>query len=183
LLVSTIFIGGNERADFLAYSTKSLINSSPLKLPASDILPIHRKLLRKAWQSKWESLPENFASWHRQIVPSIPTHPWYKDLKISRSVIVYYTRLRIGHSLLPHHAFKLELNSSPLCTRHQEEAICNFEHIIFHCPSLHPNRQLFFSYLCSLGYISPDSKLLLNSRSPPIIHSLIHYFLSAGFLI
>lgn len=36
----------------------------------------------------------------------------------------------------------------------------NFTLIIFNCPSLFPNRQLFFSFLLFLGYHSPDSNLL-----------------------
>ncbi|KAL4156135.1 hypothetical protein QTP88_000170 [Uroleucon formosanum] len=180
---SHVGIAGNERADYLAFSTKSLIYFSPYKTPASDLLPFHRKLLRNAWQTKWDSLPPNHAAWHRQIVTSIPKHPWFKDLEISRHLIVSYTRLRIGHSLLPHHSSKLNLNSSPLCTLHHNESICNFEHIIFDCPSLFNNRQLLFSYLSSFGYISPDSNLLLNSRVIPIIRSLIQFFHTAGFLI
>ncbi|KAL4103296.1 hypothetical protein QTP88_018673 [Uroleucon formosanum] len=120
---SHVGIAGNERADYLAFSTKSLIYFSPYKTPASDLLPFHRKLLRNAWQTKWDSLPPNHAAWHRQIVTSIPKHPWFKDLEISRHLIVSYTRLRIGHSLLPHHSSKLNLNSSPLCTLHHNESI------------------------------------------------------------
>jgi len=180
---SHVGIAGNERADHLAFSTKFLIYSSPFKTPASDFLPIHRKLLRNAWQTKWDSLPPNYAAWHRHIVSSIPKHPWFKDLEISRHLIVSYTRLRIGHSLLPHHSSKLNLNSSPLCTLHHDESICDFDHILFNCPSLLTSRQLLFSFLSSLGYISPDSNLLLNSRFTPIIRSLIQFIHTAGFLI
>ena len=180
---SHVGIVGNERADHLAFSTKYLTNLSPFKTPASDFLPVHRKLLSNAWQTKWDSLPPNYATWHRHIVSSIPKHPWFKDLEISRHLIVCFTRLRIGHSLLPYHSFKLNLNSSPLCTRHHEESICDFDHILFNCPSLFYSRQLLFSFISSFGYISPDSNLLLNSRSTPIIHSLIQFINTAGFLI
>jgi len=40
-----------------------------------QLMLIHLKLLRDAWQTKWDSLPPNYAAWHRHIVSSIPKHP------------------------------------------------------------------------------------------------------------
>lgn len=86
------------------------------KLPATDLLPIHRRLLRNAWNSKWSSLLPNFTSWHTSISTSIPEPPWSQDLDLQRSTIVSFSRLRLGHNLLPTHSFLHSLNSSPLCT-------------------------------------------------------------------
>jgi hypothetical protein len=42
---------------------KSFMKQIPcFKLPAFNLLSIHRKLLFNSWQSKWSSLPPNFAS-------------------------------------------------------------------------------------------------------------------------
>jgi len=147
---SHVGITGNERADHLAFSTKFSNQFSNSKIPASDLLLIHRKLLRNAWQFKWSSLPLNFASWYRHTSPVISQLPWFNNLGIQRHLIVSFTHLRIEHSLLPHHSFKLSLNSSPLCTRHHEDTICDFSHIIFNCLFLIISRQLLFSFLSSL---------------------------------
>jgi hypothetical protein len=122
---SHVGIAGNERADNLALSTKYTNHISSCKIPASDFLPIHRKILRKAWQTKFSFLSPNIGTWYRQIIPTIPHRPWFNNLGLSRKSIVAFTRLRIGHSLLPHHAFKLSLNSSPLCTRHHADTVCD----------------------------------------------------------
>jgi hypothetical protein len=53
---SHVSITGNERVDHLAFSTKYTILISFCKIPASDLLPIHRKILRKNWQAKLSSL-------------------------------------------------------------------------------------------------------------------------------
>lgn len=51
----------------------------------------------------WTFLPPNYATWHRCIVPTIPVQQWFKNLKIS--LIIEYSRLRIGYDLLPHQFF------------------------------------------------------------------------------
>jgi len=180
---SHVGIAGNERADTLAFSTKFHILSSPFKVPAFDLLPIQHKLLRNAWQSKWASFPPNYAYWHRNLCPTIPLNPWFRGLNISRHLIVAFTRLRIGHNLLPNHSFRLSLNSSPFCTLHHTDAVCDLNHLLFHCPSLHSSRLLLFSLSAALGYTRPDTKLLLNTRSPILINAITNFIISAGFLI
>jgi ribonuclease HI len=80
---SHLDITGNERVDHLAFSTKYTNHISFCKIPASDLLPIHRKILQKAWQTKLSSLPPNYGAWHRQIVPTITRRPWFNDLGLS----------------------------------------------------------------------------------------------------
>jgi hypothetical protein len=105
-------------------------------------------------------------------------------------------RLRIGHSLLPCRYFNFFLNSSPLCTNPYEESIYEFNHFIFNCPSLLPNRQLLFSFLSSLGYIIPDSNFsstpapfllllylsLISSIPPTSLFNCIHKYFYLFFL-
>jgi hypothetical protein len=158
-----VVITGNEHADHLDFSTKFSKQIPSFKLPAFDLFSIHRKLLHNAWQSKWSSLPPNFASSHKHTVLVILRLPWFKSLNIPRHLIVAFTHLRIGHSLLSHNSFKLSLNSSPLCNWHYKVTICNFNHLIFNCPSLLLNSQLLFLFLYFLGYITPNSNLRLRS--------------------
>lgn len=54
-----------------------------------------------------------------------------QDLDLSRQLIVCYTRLCLGHNLLPRHSYKLKFNPSSLCTHYQEQTIFDFNHIIF----------------------------------------------------
>jgi len=180
---SHVGILGNERADHLAFFTKGFSHISLCKIPALDLLPFLRKLLHNSWESKWSSLPSNYASWHRSICPSIPLHPWFLGLEIPKFYINSFSRLRIGHSLLPHHSYHLSLNSSPLCPLHLEEAFCDFNHIIFNCPSLLSDRHRLFSRLSSLGFLPSNAFLILNSRSPSFIQLIINFILNAGFLI
>lgn len=53
----------------------------------------------------------------------------FKDLLIFKRLIANYTLLQIEHSLLPRYVFKVELDSSPLCTRHHEDTVCDFDRI------------------------------------------------------
>jgi len=75
------------------------------------------------------------------ITPSHPTIPPGMEVSIPPSfsaqgsyvydipgrLINTFSRLRNGHSLLPHHSFQLSLNSSPLYALHQKETICDFK--------------------------------------------------------
>jgi len=65
------------------------------------------KFLISHWNILFDTFLFNY--WFLLIVSTIPPYPRYKGLP--RRLIVSYTRLRIGHSLLPHHSYKLNLNS------------------------------------------------------------------------
>lgn len=55
-----------------------------------------------------------------------------------------------------------------------EEAVYDFNYVIFNCPSLFSSSQLLFSFLFSLGYYpSPDSNFPLNSRSSVTLFRLL----------
>lgn len=123
--------------------------------------------------------PPNYAYWHRNIIPTIPSRSWFRSLKIPRHLIVTFIRLRIGHFLLSNHSFRLSLNYSPLCTLHSEEAIFYLNHILFYCPSLLSSRRLLFSLFTTQGYLCPNSYLILNSRSPIIINAIVKFIVNA----
>jgi ribonuclease HI len=59
---SHVGIDGNERRDHLAFSIKYTNHISSCKIPASDFLPIHRQILRKAWQTKFFFLSPNYGA-------------------------------------------------------------------------------------------------------------------------
>lgn len=72
---------------------------------------------------------------------------------------------------------------TPLCIRPHEDSICDFNNIIFVCLSILSCRLHLLSFLSFFDYITPDSNLLLNSPSVPIIHSNVNLFYSSGFPI
>jgi hypothetical protein len=121
--------------------------TSPCKIPFSDFLPILRQHINYLWSSYWNNLPANFASKYKSVIPNILKKTWFNNLKLSRLSIIQYSRLWVGHYLLPSHTYKLSLNGSPYCTKQPEEVICDLSHIIFSYPSLSCNRLVLFSFL------------------------------------
>lgn len=162
-------ISGNEVADILATSTKYSVNPPVRKIPSSDIFNILQNNYKQAWQDRWSSVAPDFAKWYRSITPTIPRHPWFVKQPLDRSHIVRFARLRLGHNLLPAHAFHLDLNNSLLCTRHAEETICDFSHILADCPSLSNSRSKLLRFLHNNNIMSLEPSIILNSFSRVII--------------
>lgn len=175
-------IHGNEVADSLAKSTSNLICPSRILLPHSDFTPFIRQHIKHLWSSHWSNLPAEFAAGYKHIVTIIPYKTWFNNLHLSRSTIVHFNLLRSGHSLLPAHAFKLDLNDSPLCTLHLTESPCDLSHILFDCPSLQIKCTILFNSLNALN-ITPNLFSILNSNSVPVINLIIAFILEAGFSI
>uniref|UniRef100_A0A2S2R7S7 Uncharacterized protein n=1 Tax=Sipha flava TaxID=143950 RepID=A0A2S2R7S7_9HEMI len=122
----------------LFYSDKSLDRSV-------NILNI---LFTKLFASLFTIVPEKsyFMIFTRKQITA------YLHLVLENQIVLPSFSVRIGHSLLPHQSFKLSFNSSPLCTLHNIETVCNFNHIIFHCPSLSPSRHLFSFHYFGLSH-------------------------------
>jgi len=55
----------------------------------------------------------NYATWHREISPSISSRPWFHLLDLPRSTIVNFSRLCLSHNLFPFHE-----SCFPLTHRH-----------------------------------------------------------------
>jgi hypothetical protein len=148
----------------------------PCKIPSTYFLPILRQHINYLWSSYWNNLPANFASKYKSIVPSILKKTWFDNLKLLRTSIIKFNRLRVGHHLLPSHSYILSLNDSPYCTKHPEEIICDLSHIIFICPSLSHNRLILFNFLKSQNIqLTPPS--ILNSHSETIINRILSFIL------
>jgi hypothetical protein len=149
-------IHGNEMADGFAKSTSNTILPPLAKLPWTDFTPLLRCHITCLWSNYWNNLPAHFASKYKSIapLPSLIKKTWFFNLDLPRSTIVRFNRLRVGHSLLPDHAYKLGLNNSPLCTLHLTESVCDISHLLFDCPSLYTKRLSLFNCLKSSN-ISP----------------------------
>jgi len=128
--------------------------------------------------SQPNSLPNVFI----HIVPNIPYETWFNNLNLSRSSIVHFNRLRSGHILLPAHAYKLDLNDSPLCTLHISKSSCDLSHILFDCPFLLLKRTLLLKFLNSFN-IPANLFSILNPKSELLINQIIAFILESGFSI
>lgn len=135
---SHIGIQGNKIADSFSKSTSSLINPSSALIPWTDFFPLLKSHIDQIWINQWSSLPSNYASWYRNISPSIPHNPRFLNLNLSKKIISSFSHLRLGHTLLPSHSYKLSLKDSPLCTLHATESNYDISHILFQWSCLIP---------------------------------------------
>ena len=174
-----IGITGNEIADRLAKDTIKINNSPVCKIPFTDIIPHSRKIIWKAWNNKWADPNNKVSLWHKKISPIILKRHGFKIL---RSQIISFSRLRTGHNLLPLHAFRLSLNSSPLCTWHSYEADCDARHILFECPAFVAERNILRASLGRLE-ITRELDMILSSFSPIIVPLILKFFSKSGFRI
>lgn len=71
--------------------------------------------VNRLWHKSYCNLPPNYTTWCRNINSINLSKPWFHSLKLSRKIIISFSRLHFGHILLPSHYFKLSLNNSPLC--------------------------------------------------------------------
>lgn len=178
-----IGISGNEKADALARSLNNVFPSGSLFCPYSDLVPLLRRDINKLWLLEWESLPVSYSPAYKMISPVIPTQPWFQDLDIDRYIIVLYSRLRLGHNLLPFHAFKLGLNHSSACLLGNcREDSCDLSHLLFDCPTIafnrHSLKSIFASCNTNFSYIHS-----LTSSNVLLIKSVIDYILQLGLKI
>lgn len=175
-------IAGNEFADKLAKSSASLRCPPSAQIPWSDFTPILRSCTSNLWLKHWGSLPPHFATWYRNISPSISPLPWFHNLNLSRKTISSFSRLRFGHTLLPSHSFKLSLNNSPLCTLHTDPMVCDISHLIYSCPNLSTQRDLLFSFL-NFYNIPINNKNIFSTQQKNVILYILSFFNHTGFLI
>lgn len=113
--------------------------------------------------------------------PNIATRPY--GLEISRSQIIYFSPLQTGHNLLHLHAFRLSLNSSPLCTRHSHKADRHTRFILFKYPAFVVERNILRASLERLGVAWQLEVVILGSFFLIIIPLVGNYFSKSDFCI
>ena len=159
-------------ADRLAKAASNTILPPLAQLPWTDFSPLLRRHVISLWSNHWNNLPAHFASKYKSIVPSISNKKtWFYNLDLPRSTIVRFNRLRVGHSFLPEHAYKLGLNDSPLCTLHITESFCDISHLLFDCPSLYSKRTSLINYIKSLN-IPLTLPSILNTQTKHTQHKI-----------
>jgi hypothetical protein len=177
-----IGINGNKYVDSLAGSTANQSYSGPLWCPYTDLVTIHRTFINELWKLEWDSLSESYAFDYTSLFKNIPNQSWFQSLKMNRAAIAKFTRLRTGHSL-PHHSFKLGLNSSACCPLPNcGGEYCDFYHLLINCQSLSIQRSqlkiLFFTSGIHFSLIDA-----LSTDNANIIKHTLNFILQSGLRI
>ena len=89
---SHVGIPGNEKADAAAKSALSL-SITPMKLPATDMLPRVMKLISEEWQEIWDCCADNKLR---------AVDGYTRKTSLSRHDCVLINRLRLIHTRLTH---------------------------------------------------------------------------------
>jgi len=151
---SPVEIPGNEKADAAAKSALSL-SITPMKLPATNMLPRVMKLISEEWQEIWDCCADN------KLHAIIPTDTVYKRKTfLSRHDSVLINRLRIGHTHLTH-SYLLSGDDKPECDVCQ--CPLTVKHIMIEFVDLHDVRNKHF-------VVSSMKDLFENIASQNIIH-------------
>lgn len=161
---SHISIHGNEVANRLAKSITNIILPSPVQVLWTNLTSLLRRHILSLWSNQRNTLPADLASKFKNTIPKVSNNKtWFNNLNLSRITIVRFNRLRVGHSLLLHRAYKLGLNNSPLCTLHLAESICDLQHLLFHCPFLYSELLNLLNSLSALNIPLNLFSILTNS--------------------
>nr|XP_053655865.1 uncharacterized protein LOC128704757 [Cherax quadricarinatus] len=162
-------IWGNEVADRAASLAHTLPTVTPLALGHSDFTRAVWKGIRHQWQ---EGLAHSLSS---SALGSVRTFngpcPWARHP--NRSVDVALTRLRVGHSRLAVHLYRLRMTDSLYCPRCplQPETV---EHFLLWCRRYHSARTTLRPALRTLGVHTFTLPVLLNGKGfRPLDHQEI----------
>jgi len=100
----------------------------------------------------------------------------------SINVLIVLTHKCPGHTGVSAHSFKLFLNDSPLCPRHNEETICDIDHLMFVCPSLRDLRICLKEVLRNLD-IPYNVPSIFSTQHPCAVHAILNFFKEVNFKI
>lgn len=132
----------------------------------NEIQILLNKFLRIYLKAPW--LMRNRQIYNRNTSPSRLKKPQFMN---------FHTNLKTSYQILAKIKIKFKNSNCKL------KYIITLHHIIFHCPALPHKCVVFCSRLFCLGYSFSDIKLLLHSKSPPVISLLFNFISKAGFLI
>jgi hypothetical protein len=176
-------IAGNEMADKIASVAHSSSVLTDLPLSFSDYSALARQACSHTWDV--DISPFLYTSAIGQYRTDSSPAPWLHTS--SRPLSTAVTRLRIGHTKLFSHLYRLGMVASPLCPFCPDE-IDSISHLLLHCPHFHAARRVFRGTLVSLGVDRFDLPTLLDGRPFPIplrfkIINGLHRFLRSTDLL
>jgi len=124
--------------------------------------------------------------WYHNLSPSFTFSYMFHNLNLPINIIFSYSRLKLGHNLLPSHGFHLSvlrisfLNSIPYSSLHDNEAKCDISDLLFDFLALHSSRTALFNLRISHNIHNPSATNILNSRSAVITQAVISFVKSFG---
>jgi len=156
---SHVGISGNEQVDTTAKSALSL-RVTPMKIPATDLIPCVAKLISEKWQQFWNSCIGNKL---QAIGPTVGGHQ--KKSSLSRRDEVVINRLRIGHTRCTH-SYLLSGADQPECTTCQ--CPLTVKHILVECADFNDirNKRFIASFMEQL-FRTVDVRNVLDFINEP----------------
>ena len=132
-------IPGNDTSDTAAKEAHSLPFITIPALPTQDIKHGITRALSTAWTDYWIQQRNNSRAGHHlaQIKQTIKEWPW-ASIPTNRKLETALSRLRIGHSGLNSHMYRMGMNHTPLCDCGAPETV---EHALITCPNYDQPRQ------------------------------------------
>lgn len=144
---------GNEKADLIAKTGRDLNRINLTKVDFRDILPSIKSKIHKDWMNEWANTAKIKGVHYANISEGIKKKTWFHDLNLSRKEITTYSRMRIGHCIIPAHLYKIGIRDSPNCDCGE---LGSLNHIIFEC-NLHSQNSNRLYTLLSQNNESPMS--------------------------
>ena len=159
---SHIGVVGNTVADKAAAEAHSHPSPITLQTDQTDLLT----LLKTAYIQHWDrlltdSLQNTTLRRYRQ-----DTRPHWWTHSPSRALDTAVTRLRIGHTRLNHHLYRLRLAPDPFCPWCPNQ-LDTAEHLLLHCPRHHSHRTVLLQSLTALHIPRPTLSDLLGGSQDP----------------
>jgi ribonuclease HI len=132
-------IPGNEAADAAAKEAHSLPFITIPALPTQDIKHDISRAMSEAWTDYWIQQRNNSRVGNHLalIKQTIKEWPW-ASIPANRKLETAMTRLRIGHSGLNAHMYRMGMTHTPLCDCGVPETV---EHVLKTCPNYDQQRQ------------------------------------------
>jgi len=140
--------------------------TDPSLLPAYDLKTYHRSFITSSWHNTWQTQPLTIL----RSIKKTPT-PWSSSNRTFRHAEIIVSRLRIGHTRLPHFYLLLGLYSPPSCLYCHADGI-TVPHF-FSCPSLQNLRKSFSVPSLLSSVLSNNSETITNTLN---FHQSTYFF-------
>ena len=143
---SHVGISGNERADAEAKAavTDRALDFYRNAVPHKDLRPVIKRGVRDKWQQEWSQVTGTNGRPNKLRVLKDSVMPWPSSCSKNRRHEVILARLRIGHTKLTH-GYLMDGRPPSYC---QDCLVpLTVKHLLAECPSLHQQRQRYFSIL------------------------------------
>lgn len=160
---------GNDRADQCAKDAIQCGDLYPYINYCHDLAALPKIHLKQSWQNLWDSGGLVKGKTYSIVQNSIPTEPWFFNVKLDKLPTTVITRMRLGHTNTPDHLCKIHIRDNNMCECGTD--VGDLNHIFFTCPNY--NHSSFYSHLISKKIPLPTSIItLLQYPSTYIILSL-----------